>query len=515
MALIFLAPPALLTRFGGVLPSMGQLRFVIPRPERIAHDAPSRAYFAGAEGVPWECRNSYHDGLLTLERDARESGNLHFPWNVPGHGEWMLSSASLMERVRPYNLPVELARGTINRLRNQSHLWQSAGMQLNEPFRTALKQATVEFSKAASSQASPGRASDLAEASLAHSFGALRLLGRDYTDQVLAIRCGHGTPLGTLIGARIEAVPEKSLATNYLSAFNTALVAPCWRDIESTAGQMNWEAVDRQVQWCKDHGLRICMGPLLSLDTRTVPDWLYLWEGDFEELEGYISGFIQAVVQRYKGRVQLWKVAARMNVRGTIEFPEEERLKLVVDALQKVRSIDSRTPTIVSFDQPWAEYIAKEDQELSPLHFADTLARGELGLAGVGLEWNLGYSPGGTQPRDCVEVSRQLDRWTQIGLPLCVFITVPSSLDADPLAKLTARPLPNWMPSGMSLKTQQATVDWLLPLLMAKQAVQAIIWNQLRDDLPHDYPHGGLFDARRRAKPALQTFIDLRRQFIG
>jgi len=494
---------------------MGQLRFVIPRPERIAHDAPGRAYFAGPEGVPWECRNSYHDGLLTLERDTRESGNLHFPWNVPGHGEWMLSSASLMERARPYNLPVELARGTINRLRNQSHLWQSAGMQLNEPFLAALKQATHEFSKAASSQSTPARASDHADLALTHSFAALRLLGRDYTDQVLAIRRGNGNPLGTLIGARIESVPEKSIATNYLAAFNTALVSPNWREMESTAGQIHWESLDRQVQWCKDNGLRICMGPLLSLDVRMVPDWLYLWEGDAEELEGYIHGFIQAVVQRYRGRVQLWQVAARLNVRGTIEFSEEERLKLVVDALQKIRSLDSRTPTVVTFDQPWAEYIAREDQELSPLHFADTLARGELGMAGVGLEWNLGYSPNGTQPRDCIEVSRLLDRWTQIGLPLCVFLTIPSALDADPLAKQQSRPLPNWMPSGVSQKTQQATVEWLLPLLLAKQAVQAIIWNQLRDDRPHDFPHGGLFDARGRAKPALQNIISLRRQFIG
>lgn len=494
---------------------MGQLRFVIPRPERIAHDAPQRAYFAGPEGVPWECRNSYHDGLLSLDRDARESGNLHFPWSVPGHGEWMLSSASLMERARPYNLPVELARGTINRLRNQSHLWQSAGMQLTEPFLAALKQASLEFGIAASSQADPAVASDHSDASLVHAFSALKHLGRDYTHQVLAIRRGSGSPLGTLLGARVDAVPEKALAANYLAAFNTALLAPCWREIEATAGQLNWESLDRQVQWCKDHGLRICMGPLIALDLRNVPDWLYLWEGDFEELEGYIDGFLQAVVQRYKGRVQLWHVAARMNVRCALDFSEEERLKLVVEALQKVRALDSRTPTVVSFDQPWAEYIAKEDQELSPLHFADTLARGELGLAGIGLECNLGYSPSGTQPRDCIEFSRQLDRWTQIGLPLCVFLTVPSSLDADPLAKLAARPLPNWMPGGNSPKTQQATVDWLYPLLLAKQAVQAIIWNQLRDDLPHDYPHGGLFDARRRVKLALQTIVQLRREFIG
>jgi hypothetical protein len=493
---------------------MGQLRFIIPRPERIAPDAPQRCYVAGSEGVPWECRTSYHDGLLSVERDTRESGNLHFPWNIPGHGEWMLSSASLMERSRPYNLPVEIARGTINRLRNQSYQWQSVGMQLNADFTSALSRASHEFSRAASSQATPAIASDHAESALTHAFQALAALGRDYTQQVLGIRRGQGSALTTLLGARLEHLPEGTPAKHFLSAFNTVQLAPLWREIEPNAGQYRWEELDRQLQWAKDHNLRICMGPLLSLDVRNVPDWLYLWEGDYDELVGYIDGFVQAVVQRYRGRVQLWNVAARMNVAGVIEFAEEERLKLVVDALQRVRSLDNRTPAIVSVDQPWSEFVAREDHELSPFHFADTLARGELGLAGIGLELNFGYWPGGTMPRDTIEVSRQIDRWTQIGLPLCVFLTIPSSLDADPLAKVAASPLPNWMPNGLSAKTQQAVVDWICPLLLAKQAVQAVFWNQLRDDVPHDFPQGGLFDIRRRAKPALQTLAQLRRDYL-
>src|SRR5687768_16911359 len=117
---------------------MGQMRFVVPRPERVAAEAGGQAYLAGAEGVPWECRTTLFPGAMLIEREARESGYLYFPWNVAGRGLVMLISGSLMERPRAYNLPVELARGTINRLRNQSSAWHGAGMSIPADFETLL-----------------------------------------------------------------------------------------------------------------------------------------------------------------------------------------------------------------------------------------------------------------------------------------------------------------------------------------------------------------------------------------
>jgi hypothetical protein len=162
------------------------------------------------------------------------------------------------------------------------------------------------------------------------------------------------------------------------------------------------------------------------MDKHALPDWLFL-DDDFEEVQSSVLEFIEAVAQRYRGKVNLWHVAARMNQDGAFEYSEEQRLRLVVEAVDRVRSADPRTHQIVSFDQPWGEYIARKDQELTPLHFADTLVRGELGLAGVGLEINYGYWPGGTLPRDALEVSRHIDRWSQLGVPLMAFLSVPAA----------------------------------------------------------------------------------------
>jgi hypothetical protein len=287
-----------------------------------------------------------------------------------------------------------------------------------------------------------------------------------------------------------------------------------WPDLEPRQGAFDWDATDRLVAWSHEHNLRLCLGPLLTMDKHSLPDWLFLDDG-FEEVQASILKFIEAIVKRYRGKVQLWHVTARMNQDGAFAFSEEQRLRLVVEAVDRVRAVDPRTPLVVSFNQPWAEYIARKDQELTPWHFADTLVRGELGLAGVGLEVHYGYWPGGTLPRDMLEVSRQLDRWSQIGVPLIVLLAAPSSMGADPMARHPAHPLVDLHAGGVNPAWQQSLVERLFPVLLAKHSVQAIVWDAWQDNQPHELSCSGLNDAGGQPKPALLTLIEQRRELLG
>ena len=107
---------------------MGLLRFLVPQSDRISAEAVDLAYMSGFDGVPWPSRNEWTNGELIIERPEDESGSLHVPWHVEGRGELVLSTASVMERDRPYHLPLELARGTANRARNQRAAWEMAGL---------------------------------------------------------------------------------------------------------------------------------------------------------------------------------------------------------------------------------------------------------------------------------------------------------------------------------------------------------------------------------------------------
>jgi hypothetical protein len=493
---------------------MGQMLFRIPQPERIIPGAAEFAYLASNDGIPWECRVTLAESALAIERDTRESGYVYFPWKVTGRGLVQLYSGSLMERAKPYNLPVELARGTLNRVRNQLSLWQMAGMAVSSAFTDALRSATAAFSRAATNQSRPSESQDHADEAIRLGLAAADILCRDYSNQVLAIRRSQQSAPTLLLGARLHAPPTGDAAARFLSVFNTVVVDIHWPDLEPRMGVFAWENTDRLIAWAQENNLRVCLGPLVQMDKHSVPDWLFLDDG-YEEVLSSILSFVDAAVNRYRGKVQLWHVTARMNQEGALAFSEEQRLKLVVEAVDKVRAIDARTPMVVSFNQPWAEYIARKDQELTPINFADTLIRGELGLAGIGLEIHYGYWPGGTLPRDALELSRQLDRWSQIGVPLIVSVSAPSSMAADPLARHpAAHPLVDLRPGGINPAWQQQIVQQLFPVLLAKHNVQAIVWDHWQDNEPHELQCAGLLDTSGRPKPSLQTLIDQRRELL-
>jgi hypothetical protein len=493
---------------------MGQMRFVVPRPERLVPGAAEHVYLASGDGIPWECRVSLSDDTLTVDRDTRESGFLYFPWKVAGRGLMQVYSGCLMERNKPYNLPLELARGTLNRLRNQSSLWQTAGMTLSPAFAEALKTATASLARAATGQDDPEQSQDHAEEAIRLGLDAAEMLSQDYAQQVINIRRAQTTPPNVLMGAKLSAPPTGDAAARFLALFNTVVVGLTWSEIEQRQGDFDWTAMDRVVAWAQENSLRVCLGPLLQMDKHALPDWLFLDDG-YEEVQASVVKFIDAVVSRYRGKVQLWHVTARMNQDGAFAFSEEQRLRLVVDAVDRVRSSDGRTPMVVSFNQPWAEYIARKDQELTPINFADTLIRGELGLAGIGMEIQYGYWPGGTMPRDAMDFSRMLDRWSQIGVPLMVFLSAPSSMGADAFARHPAHPLVDLRPGGVNPAWQQQVIEKLFPVLLAKHTVQAVVWDHWQDNQPHELSCAGLIDGSNKPKPSLEAFTALRKQLLG
>jgi hypothetical protein len=462
------------------------------------------------EGIPWETVCTATGDQLLAERDTSESGTFTAPWQVTARGEYMLTTTNLMERAEPYLLPLEFARGTVNRLRNQASAWQQAGLALEESLEDQIHSATETLAHAATRQHEPQAATELSQLSISVAISAMERLGDQYSAQALSVRRQAG-PLPTLLACRLEELPDDKIAKKVLESFNSIAVPFTWRMVEPSSGERRWEQWDALVNWANSQGLKVCGGPLVQLDRKNLPDWIYLWDEDWEELESYILGHVSAVVQRYRGRVQLWNIAGRVNVDPALAVEEEQLLRLTVDAIESVRNIDQRTPSIVSFDQPWAEYLAEKDRDLPPMHFADTLARAELGMAGFGLELNWGFWPRGTPPRDPVEVSRLIDRWTTLGHPLLVSLTAPSAGGQDAQASTQGRldlceADPAWQPWF---------VDHIVPILLAKNSVQAIVWNHWSDAVPHEFAYTGLVESGGRPKSTLKVFADLKRKYLS
>ncbi|MCH2113888.1 MAG: endo-1,4-beta-xylanase [Pirellulales bacterium] len=493
---------------------MGQMRFRIHDRDRVPSDSLQRIYVADMEEMPWSTRVSWEGDELVVERSTSDSGCVHVPWRVDGHGQNVLTTTTLMERERPYLLEVELARGLIQRLRNRLYIWELIGLETSDDLLGQLHAATREFSRAATSQQDPALASAAANRALALGLTTARTLVAGYAEQAITGRKKQA-PLATLMGVSLS--PETPLVKTrrqLVEACNIVQLPIAWRSIESQEGRRNWKHTDEQLAWCQKAGLKVAAGPLLRMDDAGVPDWLVLWEGDSENLFRLMVDHVRAVVSRYRGRVHLWHVASRVNTGRLLSLEEEQRLQLVAHAIEVVRQLDSRTPTVVSFDQPWAEYLAHEKEDLAPLHYADALVRADLGVSGFGLEINAGFRPGGSSHRPAFELGRLIDEWSIWGLPLMFHLSTASATSVDALAKKDITVDLAGDPGEDSSDAQRQWAAEVLPLLLARSAVQVILWNQLSDRLPHDFPHAGLFDANDQAKPTLALMRDLHKSCL-
>jgi hypothetical protein len=489
---------------------MGLMRFVVSPPERITQEMVEKVYLSGIDQVPWEVRVTAEEGQLLLERAVSDSGNLHVPWPIEGRRQLVLRTGSLVEQSQPYQLPLELARGVIGQLRNQLADWQAIGVIVPGPVTAKAAEAIGYFSRAAVTQAVAVESANLADAAIRTALEAGDLLAAAYVEQAFASRQRQGGKRAALAGDLGDTLLDDATARQFLATFNAASVPVSWRRIEAAEGHFNWAICDRQMEWCRTHGLKVVGGPLVQLDTHRLPDWLCLWEGDFDSLLSFATEFARTAVARYRGKVDAWQVAGRINTAEVLGLSEEEKLQLTARMIDLVHSVDPAAALVVAFDQPWSEYMSGRSMDFPPLQLADALVRAGLDLKSLMLEINLGYWPDGTLPRPLLEFSRQLDYWAMLGLPLMISLTVPSSGKNDPLSARQVK----ISPAGWTPQAQRLWIARYLPMLLAKPYVQAVVWNQLSDAEPHDFPHGGLFDQGRQPKPAVKTLGLIRQTYL-
>jgi len=490
---------------------MGLMRFIVVPPDRITQELVEQAYLCGPDRVPWHVEVSPQENELWLERSASDSGCLHVPWVVEGYGQLMLSTPTLRERPEPYYLPLELARGKLSQVQNQLADWQAAGLEVPSTVLESLREGIRWFGQAACSERESGSSVAAAERALVLALRSAEALVAAYTEQALGIRRRLGNRITTVLGADLGQAPwDEYAATQFRLTFSAAKVPMVWREVETGEGQYAWDVTDRQVRWCRSAGLAVCAGPLVNFDRTAVPDWLQVCEGDFESILAFATDYIQAAVKRYRGQVDYWHCVGRANRGDVLSLSEEEEIRVAARAIEVARAHDPKTPILISFDQPWGEYLSRTPKDFTPLQFADMLLRAGLGLTGIGLEINVGYWPEGSPLRDPLEFSQAIDYWSLLGAPLFVMLTYPSSPGADPLAQRKTRlPPGNWTPGG-----QQSWVDRYLPVLLAKPLVQGIFWNQSRDWEPHPFAHGGLFDLQRHPKPVLRHLASIRQAHL-
>jgi len=527
---------------------MGQLRFRVPNSKIYDPQIWGTAFVSGIEGIPWASKNRIENDCLIVERAVNESGKLSIVWPTEEYGPIMLSTASLRCQETPYQLPLELARGTIHRVRGRGVDWQRLGLKLPESFLTLMDRSVTAFVQAILAADDSERCMTLAQTAIDLAVSASKPLARAFVSQSLHARHQSEKQLSTLLG--IKLTPSQSWeqdAEVILPAINTIHISMEMGQLETESKNAALSLIDAQLQWARRNSLRIFGGPLINLQSHAVPKWLYLLS-DFQSMYDAACKHAAMMVERYRGQVHLWSAAAGLNAPNTLGITDEQVLHLAVGVIQTVRRGDPKTPVVLSIDAPWAEYLGQKSDGISPLHFADALIRADLGLSGLGLELNLNYWPGGSMPRDLVDVSDLIDHWNILGLPLLAHVSSPCNLQPDPIAISKSSIVSNWrypnhpwwdqsqmsdsgsieLPSAdqaiAMIANGNATASnrdrmpvnglEVIQMLLAKSNVHGIFWNQYNDRDDHVYPNAGLIASSGKRRSLLDGLARLRQLHV-
>ncbi|HXY33875.1 MAG TPA: endo-1,4-beta-xylanase [Planctomycetaceae bacterium] len=496
---------------------MGVMRFLVYPPESVlAWPEVFDGYLSAADGRVFPTEIEVTGNLLACRRSVSDSGRLHVAWPVEGYGRPVISTASLPEREEPYLLLLELARGKIAQLRDQISAWEVGGMTIPEAFQAPYQEASRKFREATALQDQPHRLAELCKQSLARAFEAADIAVKSYAGQRLAARRKRSPQPPAALGCSLgQYLPGSDLGLAFREPFAAAIVPVEWKHVASAAGDAHWDLADAQLEWALANRLFVSGGPLLDLSVDGMPAWLGSWGSDLPNLQSVVCDYVETAVGRYAGRIRHWNVCARANTGGAFGLSEENRLWLVARALEVVRQVDDEVQVMIRVDQPWGEYQGRGSHRLAPLQFVDALLRAGIGLSAVDLEIAIGFRQRGSAPRDLLELSRLLDLWSILGIPLYVTLACPSQpVAAD--AKATG---------GIEIEqgrwkrewSEAAQADWideLIPVLMAKQSIVGIFWMHLSDGVQHEFPHAGLMRPEGTLKPALARFAEHRRSLV-
>ncbi|MEW4453991.1 hypothetical protein AB1L30_15055 [Bremerella sp. JC817] len=493
---------------------MPKLTFHIPAELTISDDDCRIIHVVGCDRLVRFTGVKRSEDRMVLELLETDGVKVKVPFRDAQRNARMLSTCALrVENKTPYNLLLELARGTLFRFRNLTNACLDAHLDLLDITKRLLKDATENFAQAAIGKETPGEANPRALLSLQQS-----LQGLSQLEHVYAMASHHAISKqpkerAFLRGITLNEPLSAEVQPLFTKALNTIVIEPNWKKCEPEIGHYDWKDVDLTLDTIREKGHATVLGPMFTLDKFSTPDWLYLWENDFEEVLSAVEKYTAALVQHYRNRVDLWYCAAGLNDHTALPMKEEQRLQLMLHIVQSMRSSGLRAPLLVSFARPWGEYMTTRDRELAPIHFAEELVRARVGITGIGLEFNFGELSPATYYRGFFDVVDILDYWSLLGVPLFVTISAPSSWRPDPNAiydpNRQEEPL-----ERISRRTQREIVSHVLPALLTHPQVQGVFWSQVSDSQPHRFPHAGLLDPRGRPKSAVNKMTDLIRTYF-
>ncbi|MGL6076082.1 MAG: endo-1,4-beta-xylanase [Fimbriiglobus sp.] len=413
---------------------MGSVLLKVPESLPLSAQAClSMAALAGGYDVsPAPTQHHLQDNILTLTKEANESGYLAMPWPGPqGHPEVCLS-ATLRERSEPYHLLIELARGKLNQLRCQTHDWQAMGLVVDDLGLMESQEITRLFGKAVRDPDEP-ESSLLAIQALERAHRAGERLSASFAEQLLETRLGDGGPMETRLTITLTKLPAPEVRDEIAHIFTSVKLIPNWSVLEPKESEYAWEEFDALVTWAFQAGLDVSIGPVIDLTAKRFPAWIQGWTGKLIHLVTFLDDFVSKIVNRYKDRVRSWQICAGFNYQDALSLGEDERLNLAAKLYDTARNLDPDCSWSLGIAQPWGDYLRYEDHTYSPLVFTDNLIRNGFQFHSLELEAMSRERTPSMGFHDSISLYRLTELFGLLSIPLDVSFSDTADADAEPI----------------------------------------------------------------------------------
>ena len=484
---------------------------------RLTAFEPVAAMAVGPESVPVPGDIVFRDGLLTINRKDDHATGIALLWDCGPLGAFHLETTRLPHREKPYNLNVELARSRLMKIMQKQEDWNLFDFPKAERFSQQFHTAQMLFADALGHLANGAEASSLADQSLTLALDLSEELSHFHGELLLNRRRASNSFVKHIFGCRVDyAVKNERYREIAASQFDYVVLPLSWKRLQPQEHSFDTAAVDEWVEFLSRKRVPTIAGPLIRLDQKNVPDWMVIWEHDFDMLREMAYEYVQKTVSRYRRAISAWNVAAALQTNAAFTLTFEQIVELTRMLVQQIKTLIPTARTMITIAHPFGEYHSHSRAAVPPMLYAEMLAQSGINFEAFALEIEMGVPAPGMFMRDLFQISSLLDKFSTLGRPVFVTaVAAPSRATADPGDTSEGKLDPSLGGRWRRPWDPQLQAEWMeavYQVALSKPFVEAVAWSNLAD-LRQTIPGGGLLDDVMQPKPSFTKLQQMREKY--
>ncbi|MEO0511299.1 MAG: endo-1,4-beta-xylanase [Planctomycetota bacterium] len=452
------------------------LRFTVHGSDDLVARTVESAWLFGPEEVPVPAEISVESGsngvsVIRCEKHSAEPAGISLvpsPTDLPGVSSavpLVLQTCLLQERERPYSMTLELARHRIMTFLNKLEDWSLFDLETAHPAMEAFERARQAFTSAlvalgGDAQERHAETDTLAkealtlsvlagerlvEAELESRFPA-RVRGETYQRAYRALPARPSgpppllkNPTGTGIVLPSKPFAAATVAASRFSDSEAQLVRGSsdflslpmrWTELEPDEGKYNFAPTDRWIEWAvRTAKMPVVAGPVVDFSAKGAPEWLHIWEHDYETLREVVYEHVRSVVTRYRRTVPRWTIASGLHRNDNFALTFEQMMDLTRMVVLLTRKLQPSAKVQVEVVQPFSGDAGRSPRSLPGVIYADMAAQSGVAVDAYAVRLELAAPNPGSITRDLMTLSATVDRFAVLERPIVANIVTATRFD--------------------------------------------------------------------------------------